>query len=58
MRKMRLNKEKFLLRVVLVIAVIVVIKTPAPKPTTWQWHDACENGTSWSEYMEEVRIDD
>lgn len=58
MRKMRLNKEKFLLRVVLVIAVIVVIKTPAPKPTTWQWHDACESGTTWSEYMEEVRVND
>ena len=56
--KMRLNKEKALVRLVLLIALVVIIKTPIPKPTTWQWHDACESGTTWSEYMEEVRIDD
>ena len=56
--KMRLNKEKALVRLVLLIALVVIIKTPIPKPTTWQWQDACENGTSWNEYMEEVRVND
>ena len=55
---MRFNFEKFLLRIALIIALIAIIKTPAPKPTTWSWADAHEAGMSWNEYMEVMKIDD
>lgn len=52
--KYKLNKEKFenfLILVAGIITLIVIIKTPWSKPTTWQYYDALDQGMSWSEYM-------
>lgn len=52
--KYKLNKEKFtdfLIAVVGIITLIVIIKTPWRKPTTWQYYDALDQGMSWNEYM-------
>lgn len=53
-KRYRLNVEKFtnfLILVVGVITLIVIAKTPMPKPTTWQYYDALDQGMSWTEYM-------
>lgn len=52
--KYKLNKEKFtdfLIAVAGIITLIVIIKTPWHKPTTWQYYDALDQGMSWTEYM-------
>ena len=54
-QKIRLvNKERFetfLSMVGLAVMLIAFIVIPKPKCPTERWHEACENGTSWQEYM-------
>ena len=54
-RKIRLvNKERFetfLSMVGLAVMVVAFIAIPKPKSPIENWHDACENGTSWNEYV-------
>lgn len=54
-QKMRLvNRERFetfLSMVGLAVVVVAFIAIPKPKSPIERWHEACENGTSWQEYM-------
>ena len=54
-QKMRLvNRERFeiFLSVLgMTIVVVAFIAIPKPKSPIERWHEACENGTSWQEYM-------
>ena len=54
-QKMKLvNKERFetfLSMVGLAVMVVAFIAIPKQKGTIERWHDACENGTSWNEYV-------
>ena len=54
-RKIRLvNKERFetfLSMVGLAVMVVAFIAIPKPQSPIERWHEACENGTSWQEYM-------
>ena len=54
-QKIRLvNKERFetfLSMVGLAVMVVAFIAIPKPKSPIERWHEACENGTSWQEYM-------
>ena len=54
-QKMRLvNRERFetFLSVLgMTIVVVAFIAIPKPKSPIESWHEACENGTSWQEYM-------
>ena len=54
-RKIRLvNKERFetfLSMVGLAVMVVAFISIPKPKSPIERWHEACENGTSWQEYV-------
>lgn len=48
------NKERFetfLSMVGLALMVVAFIAIPKPKSPIECWHDACENGTSWNEYV-------
>ena len=48
------NKERFQIFLsVLGLAVMVVafIAIPKTKSPIERWHEACENGTSWQEYV-------
>lgn len=54
-QKIRLaNKERFatfLSMVGLAVVVVAFIAIPKPKSPIERWHDACESGTSWQEYV-------
>ena len=53
-RKIRLvNKERFqtFLSVVgLAVLMVIAINNPQQGPIS-RWHEACENGTNWQEYV-------
>ena len=54
-QKMRIaTKERFttfLTVLGMTIMVVAFIAIPKPKSPIENWHDACENGTSWQEYI-------
>lgn len=43
--------QTFLSMVGLAVMVVAFIAIPKPKSPIERWHDACDNGTSWNEYM-------
>ena len=55
MQKIRLvNKERFetfLSVLAMGIMVIAIIAIPRPKSPIEKWHDAIEQGMTWTEYM-------
>jgi len=57
-KRYKLNAERFtdfLIFVVGIIALIVIIKTPWRKPTTWEYHEYIEQGHTWAEWCEYIK---
>ena len=56
-KRYRFNIDRFLIILYIISAIILLACSGnyATAPTTWRWHDACESGMTWNEYMEMVQ---